>query len=98
MVPLAALEVSGLQRWRFDRWGRGNAMVPVPQCEVGRRRRPRGSFRGLPVVGVQLGTRSPDESLAGYMLVAITMASEGVILRVGGVILKSVPVARFFSG
>ena len=98
MAPLAALEVSGLQRWRCDRWGRGNAMVPVPRCEVARRHRPRGGFCGLPVVGVQLGTRSPDESLAGYMLVAMTMASEGVILCVGGVILKSVPVARFFSG
>ena len=73
-------------------------MVPVSRCEVARRCRARGGFRGLLAVGVQLGTRSPDESLAGYMLVAMTMASEGVILRVGGVILKSVPVARFFSG
>ena len=49
-------------------------------------------------VGIQLGTRSPDESLAGYMLVVMTMASEGIILRVGSVILESVPVARFSLG
>ena len=73
-------------------------MVPVLRCEVARRCRARGGFRGLPAVGVQLGTRSPDESLAGYMLVAMTMASEGVILHIGDVILESVPVVRFSLG
>ena len=47
---------------------------------------------------VQLGRDSPGKSLAVSLLVVMTMASEGVVLPVGGVILEPIPYARVATG
>ena len=49
-------------------------------------------------VDVWIGRDSPGESLAGFLLVVMTTASEGVVLPVGGVILEPISSARFSPG
>ena len=46
----------------------------------------------------QVGHDSPGESLAGFLLVVMTTASEGVILSVVGVILEPILSARVSPG
>ena len=57
-----------------------------------------GDFLICRAVDVQLGRDSPGESHAGFLLVVMTTASEGVLLPVVGVILESIPSARVSLG
>ena len=43
---------------------------------------------------LQIGRDSPGKSLVGFLLVMMTMTSEGVVLPIGGVILEPFPTAR----
>ena len=49
-------------------------------------------------VVVQIGWDSSGESLAGFLLVMMTTASEDVVLLVGGVILELISFCAGFSG
>ena len=49
-------------------------------------------------VDVRIGRDSPSESLAGFLLVVMTTASEDVVLPVGGVILELISFCAGFSG
>ena len=57
-----------------------------------------GDFLLCRAVDVQLGRDSPGESLAGFLLVVMTTAFEGIVLPVGGVISEPIPSARVSMG
>ena len=57
-----------------------------------------GDFLLCRAVDVWIGRDSPGESLAGFLLVVMTTASEGVVLPVEGVILEPISSARFSPG
>ena len=58
----------------------GTSALPAP-----------GDFLCCRVVDVQIGWDSPGESLTGFLPVVMTMASEGVVLPIRGVILEPIP-------
>ena len=57
-----------------------------------------GDFLLCRAVDVRLERDSPGESFAGFLLVVMTMTSEGVVLPVGGVILEPIPSALVSPG
>ena len=80
-------EWCGARRCELATTHGGTSALPAP-----------GDFLCCRVVDVQIGWDSPGESLAGFLLVMMTTASEGVVLPVGGVILEPFPSARVSSG
>jgi len=80
-------ECCGARRCELSTTRGGTAAPPAP-----------GDFLLCRAVDVQLKRDSPGESLAGFLLVMMTTASEGVVLPVGGVILEPFPSARVSLG